>query len=86
VNRIFSARKNAEVKPRHSMTQEPFYFRNLKFDVARRPIPIIPIIALVDDGRIPKNSKVAEVNAIISPAINKMILIVLPLSILLNYF
>jgi len=34
-------------------------------------------MALVDDGRIPKNNKVAEVNAVISPVINKMMLIVL---------
>jgi len=54
-----------------------FYFNNLKLDIARRPIPMIPITALVDDGRIPKNNKVADVNAVISPAINKMMLIVL---------
>jgi len=50
-------------------------------DVAIRPIPTIPIMALVDEGRIPKNNKVAEVNAITIPAINKIILIVLLLSI-----
>ena len=43
-------------------------------------------MALVDEGRIPKNNKVAEVKAIISPTTNKMMLICLALSILLNYF
>ena len=46
----------------------------------------MPIKALHPDGMIPKNNKVPEVNAIISPAINKMILIFLPLSMLLPPF
>jgi len=45
------------------------------------PIPTIPITALVDDGRIPKNNRVAEVNAMASPAINIIILIFFLLSI-----
>jgi hypothetical protein len=44
----------------------------------------MPIIALVDDGRIPKNNKVAEVKAITRPVTNKRILIVLALSIILK--
>lgn len=68
-----------------SMTQKPFYFSNLKLDIAIRPIPIIPIMALTDDERIPKNNNTPAVNATMSPTINRIILIVLPLSIQLYY-
>ncbi len=44
----------------------------------------MPIIALVDDGIIPKNNKVAEVKAMTRPVTNKMMLILLAFSIKLN--
>ena len=61
------------------------YFNNLKCDVAIIPIPIIPIKAAMPDGIIPKNNKVAEANAMISPAINITILIFLPFFILVKW-
>ena len=47
-----------------------FYFSNLKFDVAIKARPTIPIIILADNGRIPKNIKTAPVKAKKSPTTN----------------
>gem|GEM_PF-2329574 len=47
-----------------------FYFSNLNFDVAIKPSPIMPIVILVGNGRIPKNIKTAPVKARIIPVVN----------------
>ncbi len=60
-----------------------YYFNNLKLDNAIKPIPMIPIKAAMPDEIIPNNNKVAEVNAVINPEINRIMLIFLLLSILI---
>ncbi len=47
-----------------------FYFNNLNFDVAIKPIPTIPIVILAELGKTPKNIKAALVKAKIIPTAN----------------
>ena len=58
------------------------YFNSLKFDDAIKPIPMIRITILVDEGMRSKNKKVAEVKHKTNPIINKIMLIFLAFFIL----
>lgn len=46
------------------------YLSNLNFDVAIKPIPIMPIVILAGNGRMSKNIKTAPVSAKTIPTIN----------------
>ena len=60
------------------------YSNNLKFDNPIILIPTISITMLKGKGTISKNNKVAEVRHIATPIIKRLMLIVLPVSILKN--
>jgi hypothetical protein len=53
-----------------SITQAFFYLSNLNCDVAIKASPTIKKVILADIGRIPKNIKLALVNAKMIPTIN----------------
>jgi hypothetical protein len=62
--------KYERYRQKEGMAEDFFYFSNLNFDVAIKASPIMPIVILADNGRIPKNIKIAPVKAKIIPAIN----------------